>query len=1095
MSSPWTALLKFPSLDKLDPYATPRYGQTTACLYAYLYGHPGFVRLDFAKAGLPRKSASDLDALLFFSLAGLFDYLLICGTSALSTWLFWILGIALPQYTMRLLFPVNFLVRARLSGLMEHLIDSETSWPSTAGAILETCPSIYWHLVAKLANAVPVSWSYSLLLRLVLSFLTGGEAIYYDADLCLNCTWSEIAWNAAKSTVIEQAGRLVPLLAIFLLAIIAQISQIIQDRRIWNKVGEWIRDSLETLRSVDIGAGAVIAWLELPLKEVGQIVGNSLTNLIIFVIHLHVLPWMNGNPPVDRAESVVAAKAKLNYLVSIIWANRSIRLKRGDQTHSTFCCWPPTGVVSRKNILVLFAIARYRATRVLDGLSRRHGPTTKEPYQRLGAQQVRLLKLFPALLSSQELVCELSVHNLKTPGAYKAISYRWSDEWSGPDSKIGPVALVNGYSLVVGAGTYEALRGIRSRWATQSIWIDAICINQQDDAEKGGQVQMMADIYAGASKVVIWLGEPKNAGPAIRTLRGLWARLKLLDWVWTEQVYEARATSPSWLALKELVRREWFERSWIVQEVAVASSAEVRYGHSTVPWDIFASFAITVWSHPLKRYLSTDAPSGTMGNLVARSNFGIQWDFVGSLGMMIVPRALDPILKPVEFYVNWNGTEAPKIAKGAFGLRHTQILQQLRVMNRAGRRKQISFYLKNLNCGRGRFLSTELRDRVFSVLGMSLQGHLRDFKPNYQDPVADIYTGTARHCYAQGTSLLAESGSGYEYKINGSKPCLCRPGASECTCGSSIAVPSWVPNWAGIRVHGPLDTTDYEGETHGLQVLHDQAGYPANAGAPARTGMNALHYQAARQSRFCAAIAPDSGNLVLRGARRIDVLEHCAAMFAPRYVRRMAGVADELPPGGGGQKRPDQRWTRYAYDENMPLNGPGCWLAFAAAHTPEVYTHEGGRTTTRMKAFLTTILGDRFLAGGFSYEDIEVLFFEFADNLRRVQGGESIIEVFEVLVGSTRTHRHQAFHGALGNVCSGRRFGVTKAGIMGMFPMGAREGDDIWLIGGMRTPFVLRRCLGEGGKMAWENVGECYVYGVMQGEAWDPMRTTKIELR
>lgn len=39
------------------------------------------------------------------------------------------------------------------------------------------------------------------------------------------------------------------------------------------------------------------------------------------------------------------------------------------------------------------------------------------------------------------------------------------------------------------------------------IWIDAICINQSDDAEKSVQVAMMADIYAGAKNVIVWLGE------------------------------------------------------------------------------------------------------------------------------------------------------------------------------------------------------------------------------------------------------------------------------------------------------------------------------------------------------------------------------------------------------------------------------------------------------------------------------------------------------------------------------------------------------------------------------------------------------------
>jgi hypothetical protein len=43
------------------------------------------------------------------------------------------------------------------------------------------------------------------------------------------------------------------------------------------------------------------------------------------------------------------------------------------------------------------------------------------------------------------------------------------------------------------------------------IWIDAICINQSDNAEKGIQVQNMGRIYSHALKMVGWLGFSDNA--------------------------------------------------------------------------------------------------------------------------------------------------------------------------------------------------------------------------------------------------------------------------------------------------------------------------------------------------------------------------------------------------------------------------------------------------------------------------------------------------------------------------------------------------------------------------------------------------------
>jgi hypothetical protein len=55
---------------------------------------------------------------------------------------------------------------------------------------------------------------------------------------------------------------------------------------------------------------------------------------------------------------------------------------------------------------------------------------------------------------------------------------------------------------------------------------------------------------------------------------------------------------------------------------------------------------------------------------------------------------------------------------------------------------------------------------------------------------------------------------------------------------------------------------------------------------------------------------------------------------------------------------------------------------------------------------------------------------------------------------------------------------------MGLFPWGARDGDEVWLVSGVTTPLLFRRCRHNGELL--ENIGECYLHGVMKGEAWDP---------
>lgn len=43
--------------------------------------------------------------------------------------------------------------------------------------------------------------------------------------------------------------------------------------------------------------------------------------------------------------------------------------------------------------------------------------------------------------------------------------------------------------------------------ASRLIWVDALCINQEDDRERAGQVKIMGSIYQRARLVKVWLGK------------------------------------------------------------------------------------------------------------------------------------------------------------------------------------------------------------------------------------------------------------------------------------------------------------------------------------------------------------------------------------------------------------------------------------------------------------------------------------------------------------------------------------------------------------------------------------------------------------
>jgi len=79
------------------------------------------------------------------------------------------------------------------------------------------------------------------------------------------------------------------------------------------------------------------------------------------------------------------------------------------------------------------------------------------------------------------------------------------------------------------------------------------------------------------------------------------------------------------------------------------------------------------------------------------------------------------------------------------------------------------------------------------------------------------------------------------------------------------------------------------------------------------------------------------------------------------------------------------------------------------------------------------------------------------------------------------------FHEAFVCACRGRRFFVTKKSYMGMGPQTLRGGDNVVIMFGGQVPYVLRQVDNNSHRF----VGDCYVPGLMQGEAVDEWRQKK----
>jgi hypothetical protein len=170
---------------------------------------------------------------------------------------------------------------------------------------------------------------------------------------------------------------------------------------------------------------------------------------------------------------------------------------------------------------------------------------------------------------------------------YEALSYTWG----GSDQ---PCSItLNGKGMPVTENLSLALRHLRDPKQDRILWIDALCIDQRNDKERGHQIRQMPVIYRSAIRVIIWLGQATAAEEfAMRRMRRLENAMKshacnnwtVSDRRWSvmwEDLQEDSSLNQE-EALLSLLNRSWFKRVWIIQEVTNARAARVHCGKETV---------------------------------------------------------------------------------------------------------------------------------------------------------------------------------------------------------------------------------------------------------------------------------------------------------------------------------------------------------------------------------------------------------------------------------------------------------------------------------------------------------------------------------
>ncbi|KAK1853836.1 heterokaryon incompatibility protein [Colletotrichum chrysophilum] len=209
----------------------------------------------------------------------------------------------------------------------------------------------------------------------------------------------------------------------------------------------------------------------------------------------------------------------------------------------------------------------------------------------------RLLELQPGRRDDPISIRLLSF-DLEGAPSYEALSYAWGDP-----SETEPISVISGASEMTLDTQFHAtkscaaaLRRLRSAEVPRMLWIDAICINQSDIPERNHQLNLITRIYRTASRVVIYLGEKSDEDDSDA----------IMDWVQALHALShtgKRPKRPDGERIERFLRRSWFTRVWVMQEIRVAMAAVVVCGEKEVDWDAFRQLRYTFYNPRRSKWL------------------------------------------------------------------------------------------------------------------------------------------------------------------------------------------------------------------------------------------------------------------------------------------------------------------------------------------------------------------------------------------------------------------------------------------------------------------------------------------------------------
>lgn len=272
--------------------------------------------------------------------------------------------------------------------------------------------------------------------------------------------------------------------------------------------------------------------------------------------------------------------------------------------------------------------------------------STSALYQHSPLPNSRSLRLIKILDIRTNIRCSIATFFLDSCPPYLALSYTWNFSVLHPEFEHDSYndEIVSSYSTPkqitlndkihkVTKNLFEALHKLHQieEFAGEYIWIDALCIDQDNFSERASQVLMMGDIYACASQVISWLGESPQTDQldnilwlqndvrdalvrfASRQGYGYLFQQSANDIAFLNSLGLTDGSSgrllqggdiwlkwrSAWASFFQFkTTRQWFYRVWVVQEVALAQKLVLVCGDVFLSLELLAGLDQILWMTP-----------------------------------------------------------------------------------------------------------------------------------------------------------------------------------------------------------------------------------------------------------------------------------------------------------------------------------------------------------------------------------------------------------------------------------------------------------------------------------------------------------------